>query len=88
MTRQEIDKAIRDKCRELNIPQHMIRQQESPAEFHILVGEKVSTIKVSTRMTKRALDDALTEMEILVKQQAAARAQHAERLAAKIGSAA
>lgn len=88
MTRQEIDKAIRDKYRELNIPQHMIRQQESPAEFHILVGDAVHKLPISTRITKRALNEALFTLEWLAKQQDAARAQHADRLTAKLGSAA
>lgn len=88
MTRQEIDKAIRDKCRELNIPQHMIRQTDSPAEFHILVGERINTIKVSTRMTKRALDDALRDLEIFAKQQKQAIGAHKARLDEWIGGAA
>lgn len=81
MTRGEIDKKLKDALLEAGLKNYQIGWSASPARLFVLIGNDQHEFPISTRLTKRAIEDLLHKLSVLGGIQRSHRERRAEYLA-------
>lgn len=80
MTRYEIDKTLKDALLEAGLKDYQIGWCASPARLFVLIGNDQHEFPISTKLTKRAIEDLLHKLAVLGGIQDAHRQRRAEYL--------
>lgn len=65
MTRGEIDDKLKSALHEAGLKNYQLGWSSSPAKLFVLVGNDTHEFAISTKLTKRAIEDILHKLEVL-----------------------